>query len=128
MAGQPHVALVVETSTMCVRRILRGITHYLRSRVPWSWFFEQRGNFAPLPSLLRTWRGDGVICRLMNPPLTACLRREEMLVVDLDDIHADLDMPCIEADQRAIGSLAADHSLERGFRHTGYCSFAGQHW
>jgi LacI family transcriptional regulator len=40
MSRRPHVALIVETSTMSGRRILQGIGRYLRTHRPWSVFVE----------------------------------------------------------------------------------------
>lgn len=128
MARLLHVALVVETSIVYGRRILRGITHYVRTHRSWSIFLEQRDLLAAPPSWLQHWRGDGIICRLTTPELARQLRRRQIPVVDLSDIHDDLGLPRIRCNDRAIGVLAAEHLMERGFRRFAFCGFSEQAW
>lgn len=128
MARPPHVALMVETSIAYGRHLLRGITRYLRSHQPWSVFFEQHELAASPPSWLKGWRGDGIIARSTTPALAELLRRKKIPVVNLNDIYTDLGLPLIESDHPAIGRLAADHLLERGFRHFAFCGFTGHAW
>src|SRR5215213_2251196 len=109
MAERPHVALLVETSIRYGREVLQGVTRYLRSHDPWSVFLEQRELFSSPPQWLRTWRGDGVICRNTSPPLARMLARAKVPVVDLTDADPVPDLPRIESDHRAIGALAAEH-------------------
>ncbi|HSI36645.1 MAG: XylR family transcriptional regulator [Phycisphaerae bacterium] len=125
----PHVALIVETSIHYGRRVLEGVTRYLRSHRPWSVFLEQRELFAAPPKWLRKWHGQGVICRKTTPDLAALLARAGIPLVDLNDISdAVPGVPRIESDQRAIGRLAADHLFERGFTRFAYCGFSDQAW
>jgi len=128
MTRHLHVALIVETSSIYGRQILRGITRYVRSHHPWSLFFEQRDLGALPPAWFTRWRGDGVICRVINPPLARQLHRSKIPVVNLNDIHSGLGFPLIRSDDQAIGRLAAEHLLERGFRHFAFCGFSGQDW
>jgi LacI family transcriptional regulator len=128
MGRRLHVALTVETATIYGRQILRGITRYLRSHQPWSIFSVQRDQLAPTPTWLKDWRGDGIICRLINRKFAEQLRRSKIPVVNLNDICDGLGAPRILSDNAAIARLAAEHLLERGFRHFAFCGFAGQHW
>lgn len=128
MPRRLHVALMVETSLVYGRHLLRGIIRYLRSHEPWSVFFELRELGAAPPDWLKDWRGDGIICRPTNPALAALFRRKKIPVVNLNDVHSDLGLPLIESDQAAIGRLAAEHLLERGFRQFGFCGFTGHEW
>ena len=63
-AKRPHVALLVETSLISGREILRGIAHYVRDHAPWAVFHEPRAQKTAMPTWLKTRRGDGVIARL----------------------------------------------------------------
>jgi LacI family transcriptional regulator len=119
---------MVETSLVYGRHLLRGIIRYLRSHQPWSVFFELRELEAAPPGWLKDWRGDGILCRPTSPQLAELFRRKRIPVVNLNDVHADLGLPLIESDQTAIGKLAAEHLLERGFRHFGFCGFSGHAW
>lgn len=124
MTKRPHVALIVETSIHYGRLILNGVTRYLRSHRPWSVFLEQRELWTAPPDWLRRWRGDGVICRKTTPEMAEMLRKAGVALVDLNDRSLPMGAPRIEADHRAIGMLAADHLLERGFRNFAFCGFA----
>lgn len=128
MADRPHVALIIETSIHYGRQVLRGITRYVRSHRPWSCFLEQRELWASPPAWLRGWKGSGVICRKTTPELARMLRRAKIPLVDLSDIHPAVGAARIESDHGAIGAMAADHLLERGFRRFGFCGFADQAW
>ena len=37
-------------------------------------------------------------------------------------------MPLVHANDLSIGRLGAEHLLERGFRHFGFCEYAGLYW
>jgi LacI family transcriptional regulator len=124
----PHVALMVETSLVYGRNLLRGIIRYIRSHEPWSVFFDLRELAAEAPAWIKDWRGDGIIARTISPDLAATLRRKRIPVVNLNDIHQDLRLPLIESDHEAIGQMAAGHLLERGFRHFAFCGFTGHIW
>ncbi|OAI51793.1 XylR family transcriptional regulator [Planctomycetaceae bacterium SCGC AG-212-F19] len=119
---------MVETSLVYGRQLLRGIIRYLRSHQPWSVFFELRELGAAPPGWLKDWRGDGIICRPTNPALAELFRRKKIPVVNLNDVYSDLGLPLIESDNHAIGRLAAEHLLERGFRQFGFCGFTGHEW
>jgi LacI family transcriptional regulator len=128
MPRRPHVALMVETSLVYGRQLLRGIIRYLRSHQPWSVFFELRELGAAPPHWLKDWRGDGIVCRPTSPHLAELFRRKRIPVVNLNDVYSDLGLPLIESDHHAIGRLAAEHLLERGFRHFGFAGFTGHEW
>jgi LacI family transcriptional regulator len=128
MTKRPHVALIVETSIHYGRQILRGVTRYLRSHQSWSVFLEQRELWTAPPPWLRRWHGDGVICRKTTPQLAQMLAKAGVPLVDLNDRCPPLGAPKIESDHRAIGVLAADHLIERGFRHFAFCGFGDQLW
>lgn len=126
MTERPHVALIVETSIHYGRQILRGVTRYLRSHQSWSVFLEQRELWTAPPAWLKQWRGDGVICRKTTPELAEMLRKAGVPLVDLNDCCELLGAPKIESDHRAIGRLAAEHLLERGFSNFAFCGFGDQ--
>lgn len=128
---QRHVALIVETSIHYGRQVLEGVTRYLRSHEPWSVFLEQRELWTSPPTWLRTWRGDGVICRKTTASLAHMLTKRGIALVDLNDqqvVAAGATVPRIESDQRQIGIVAATHLLERGFKRFAFCGFGDQAW
>src|SRR5688500_16466805 len=116
MTRSPHVALVVETATIYGRRLLQGVTRYLRAHPTWSVFLEQHDLDAAPPRWLRTWRGDGVISRATSRALANAVRRGRLAAVDLSDRQGPFGLPRINSDDPAIGRLAADHLRERGLQ------------
>lgn len=123
-----QVALIVETSVVYGRQILRGIARYLKTHGAWSVFLDERELHTPPPDWLSHWHGDGVICRSTTPEWAQVFRRRRLPVVDLNDLHLDLGLPRVGSDMEAIGRLGAEHLLERGFRHLAFCGFTQETW
>lgn len=128
MKPRSHVALIVETAVVYGREILRGVARYMRERGGWSVFLDERELLAPPPDWLADWDGDGIICRPTTPGLANRLRSRGLPVVDLNDRYGDLGLPRVASDMRAIGRMAADHLLERGFRHIAFCGYLREEW
>jgi LacI family transcriptional regulator len=96
------------------REILWGVSQYLRESGPWTVYIEQRSLTDQAPPWLETWDGDGIISRL-SPRQTRRLRATGIPTVDLNDQGPGPCRPHIRSDNRAEGTLAAEHLLERGF-------------
>jgi len=110
------------------REILRGISRYLETRARWSVFLDERELEAPPPEWLLDWGGDGIIVRSTTPELAKSLRERRKPVVDLNDRHGDLGLPRISSDMRALGVMAAQHLVRRGYERIAYCGFEGEAW
>ncbi|MBV9866101.1 MAG: hypothetical protein JO316_12175 [Abitibacteriaceae bacterium] len=128
MQARPNVALIVETAVVYGRQILHGISRYLRAHGGWSVFLDERELLSPPPDWLLDWDGDGVICRPTTPELATALRQRGLAVVDLNDRYGYLGTPRFASDMPAIGHMAAEHLLERGFHNLAYCGFSGEAW
>jgi LacI family transcriptional regulator len=124
----PHVALIVETSTAYGRSILSGISQYVREHGPWTVYIEQRSLQDPAPPWLERWDGDGIIARASTPRSARKLLRTGVPTVDLNDQVRGLGLPQIHSDHAAIARLAAEHLLDRGFRHFAYFGFPVFEW
>ncbi|MCE9631289.1 MAG: DNA-binding transcriptional regulator [Planctomycetia bacterium] len=125
---RPHVLLMVETSIAYGRGILKGITRWLRTHRRWSMYLEQHELSASPPAWLADWHGDGVICRVTDSQVAAILGRSGIPVIDLNDLYDELGFVHIRSDHRAIGHMAAEHLIDRGFRRLGFCGFSDQRW
>ena len=128
MAERPRVALDIETSLVYGRRILDGISHYLRANRPWSIYLEQHELATDLPGFLQRWTGDGIITRQATADSVKLLRRRRLTAIDLGDLKGHLGILRIGSANTAIGRLAAEHLLERGFEHFACCGFSSEHW
>ncbi|BCM91675.1 xylose operon regulatory protein [Abditibacteriota bacterium] len=128
MITRPNVALIIETAAVYGRQTLHGIASYQRTHGGWSVFLDERELRAPPPDWLLDSDCDGVICRSTTPSLAEKLLQSGLPVVDLNDRYGYLGIPRIGSDMPAIGRMAAEHLLERGFRHIAYCGFSGEVW
>jgi LacI family transcriptional regulator len=125
MSKRPRVAVLVETNRAYGRGQLAGIASYLHQYGSWSIFWQERSLSDRPPVWLRHWDGDGVIARISTRPLARAIRRLAVPTVDLYGWLPGLKWPCLRTDNTQVVRLAADHLLERGFRHLAYCGFSG---
>jgi LacI family transcriptional regulator len=125
MAKRPRVAVLVESSRAYGRGLLAGISAYLREHGSWTIDWQERGLNDPPPVWLRRWEGDGILARVTTRALAQAVRQLRLPTVDLYGWLARASWPCLRADNAQVARLAADHLLERGFRHLAYCGFTG---
>ncbi len=127
---------MIESSRTYGRELVRGIMRYSRMHGPWMFpwvfyrqdlFYIARGSEHAELEHLRKWGPDGIIARdskdvaeleKWSIPLFAAV------AMNPPEPHRNN----IETDDRAIGKMAAEHLLERGFRHFGYCGFDDMFW
>jgi LacI family transcriptional regulator len=124
----PHVALIIETSTAYGRALIRGATKYIREAGPWTVYIEQRSLQDSAPPWLKNWGGDGIISRASTPRSARAILCAGIPTVDLNDQVKGLGLPQIHSDHEAIARLAAEHLLDRGFRHFAYFGFPVFEW
>jgi LacI family transcriptional regulator len=120
-----RVAVLVDTSTTWGRDVISGVHRYGSGEGNWQLFLEPRGieQRRWLPS---GWKGDGVVARIGLPGLAKQLRAMRIPVVNVSAIRLpQVDHPRVVADQEASANLAAEHLLDRGYRHFGYFSLLG---
>jgi LacI family transcriptional regulator len=103
-------------------RIRQGIGRYATEH---DWFLTfcdgcTRSRASLLP---QGWSGDGILTQLgARQEVVRYVRRQKVPCVDMWISRPDIPLPRISGDQRLIGRTAADHLLERGFRHAAYFS------
>ncbi|MGN0852744.1 MAG: substrate-binding domain-containing protein [Kiritimatiellia bacterium] len=104
---------------------LQGIARFARTR-GWHLMIEDR-----LARLPRGWRGDGALVTLRENEETVAyvrnLRRHRIPVVDLTFNRPDVRIPRVTGDHTALGRLAAEHFLDRHFRHAAWYSTIWTH-
>jgi LacI family transcriptional regulator len=128
MSQPPRVALIIETSVVYGRRILSGIARYLRSHHRWSVFLEEHELGTRPPAWLSRGDWDGILSRPTDPELAELFRKMKVPVVDLNDLHDELQLPWVGSDHAGIGRMGAGHLLERGYRHFAFAGFSGELW
>ncbi|TWT34295.1 XylR family transcriptional regulator [Blastopirellula retiformator] len=94
--------------------IHRGVARFARDH-QWHVTFDFDD---PVP---RHWDGDGVITLLgARQQLWRSLQELEVPTVDLAESRPDIRLPRVTMDNAKIGAMAAQHFLDRGFRHFAY--------
>jgi LacI family transcriptional regulator len=126
-SSPPEVAFIIETSIAYGREILHGAAQYLRENGPWTIFFEHRSMQDPAPPWLADWHGDGIITTLY-PQYADLILKSGIPTVDVDDQWPSSGLPRVQSDQRAIGALAAEHLLERGFTQFAFIGYGMFEW
>lgn len=114
MLNQPTILLAFDWQD---QRIYRGIVQYAGAR-NWHispYLFSHR--FIP-----RGWPGDGAIT-CYGRKLGKFIQSLDMPVVDTSVADIQRTIPRVHCDNEAIGQMAAQHFLERGFQHFAFYSW-----
>jgi LacI family transcriptional regulator len=119
MSSIPHVALLIETSRTYTRNILRGVKRYMSECGPWSVYLEMRAPDSRFPPWLKSWRGDGILCRSYSQDTIDAIVATGVPAVELRASKLIHNLPFVGVDNRALGQMVATHFVERGFRHFG---------
>ncbi len=127
MSKEPHILVLIESSRESGRQLISGIADYARHFGPWRFHWEPSG----LPSIqssrdfLQSF--DGVLARdvaQIEPLLDAGVP----VVTFRYGQHRRAGVGWVVIDDYALSQVAADHFLERGFRHFAFCGLAGASW
>jgi LacI family transcriptional regulator len=100
--------------------VLNGIVEYARTRHK-KWIIHVNPEMQALGIRhLVGWPGDGIIALLQTKAEVIAARAFPVPIVNLSGAIRDTGLPRVMADQAAIGRLAAEHLLARGFSRFGY--------
>jgi LacI family transcriptional regulator len=124
----PRVALIFEPRNLYARELLGGIGEFALAHGPWWIHYAEVGPHDRPPRWLASWDGQGMIVRGENRPLARAVAKLRTPAVDLTPSRLLPRAPWVKSDDAAIARLAADHFLQRGFRHFGYCGHHGLLW
>lgn len=127
--NSPHkVALLIESSNAYARGIMHGIAAFMRERQPWSIHLSESNRGEPSLDWLAQWKVDGVIARIENKAIARVIKRLCVPTVDISAARLMPSLPWVETDDASIAKIAAEHLLERGFKHFGYCGDDRFNW
>jgi LacI family transcriptional regulator len=104
---------------------LHGIADYIRVHGPWSVHLQRHETYDALPKWLDGWKGDGIIARVENAKVARAIRKLGVPAIDLRGRLKRSQLPTVLTDDVAGARMAAEHLLERGFPHYGYCGYVG---
>jgi LacI family transcriptional regulator len=134
MTDIPKVALLLETSRIYGRELLRGIVRFTRLHERWTLEFSPGHFQQQLPKMQREGV-QGIIARISSPELAQAIRAEGVPAIALEasfeefaTVNPKLGLCEIRSQSEAIGRMAAEHLLERGFREFAYCGIPQCLW
>ncbi len=120
-----RVALLIETSRIYGRGILRVIAHYARVHGSWSFVTVERELHSGVPEFLGSWRGQGIIARIEDQRMADKLRKLRCPVVDVLGQRAFEGIPSFDTDSNVVAQVAADFFLRSGFEQFAYSGYKG---
>lgn len=123
-----HVALVMSLNKRFDRKVIEGVTRFVRESGQWSVFVEDDPQ-AKIPDF-HHGHFDGVIADLDDPRIPKRLVGLGIPAVGVGAIRSDcpwdLDISTVSTNNRRIADLAANHLLERKLRTFAYCGVPGR--
>lgn len=97
----------------------RGVARFAREN---NWHLTTDMLYAA--TIPRGWKGDGIISHVGYwKELANFVRSARCPRVELTMVRKDLGLPYVDGDHRAIGRLAAQHFMERGYRRFAWFPF-----
>jgi LacI family transcriptional regulator len=128
LSKRRKVALLIESSNAYARGLLQGVVRYIREHSPWLFYIPEQGRGDIPPSWLAHWQGDGIIARIENQEIARAVAASGLPAVDVSAARMLPSLPWVETDDAEISRLAAEHLLDRGFKHFGFCGDARFNW
>ena len=125
MRDPRRVAVVLPMEESHGRAVVRGLLRYISMHSPWQLHIEPRWSspeaIVRIRMAISTWHADGVIAHLALKPLQGELLATAIPLVNTSGGAAlPADVPTVKPDQRAVGRIAADYFVQKGYRHFGY--------
>ncbi|MDR0335464.1 MAG: DNA-binding transcriptional regulator [Planctomycetaceae bacterium] len=127
MIKNKQVLLVIESARAYGRGIIEGVSRYIQERGRWTIQYEEQGILTTVPTWLKEWHGDGIICRTGRSPLGLHLRKLNVPIVELLG-DGQRFVSEVQSDAVVAGNMAAEHFIERGLRYFAYYSYGNTWW
>jgi LacI family transcriptional regulator len=126
----PHIrriALIYDARLAYDVKVMTGVASYVQQSTKWSVYIEEDAlKDQRLPNL-RSWKGDGIIADFDHPKVAAAVVQAKLPTVGFGSgygWYAPISsIPYFFTNNDAIAALAADHLMQRGFRHFAYCGY-----
>ncbi len=122
----PQVALLFDTASSWGRSIISGVGEYCQEHGTWRLCFEQWGT-AEAHAIPQNWQGNGIIARVANRQQLKQYQSFNVPIVSISSAYMDASvLATVLIDSSKIARLAADHFLQRGFKHFGFLGLRNQ--
>jgi len=122
MRDVKRVILLIESSRAYGRSLLRGIVKYSKLKGGWSFYNEPRGQEQSLPRF-SSWEVDGAIVRLNESEKAYRFLEKGIPIIVAREEKEISGVPNIVGDNVAVGKMAGEYLLDKGFKRFGYCGF-----
>lgn len=113
-----RIALLMGQDLSFSRAVIRGVREFALQRPDWT-FRNGPPTLEIIPEV-KDWRPHGIIANLFEEGFARRLQRLRKPLVDTGCAIAGLRVPVVDVDHEAVGRMAAEYFLSRGFRHFGY--------
>ena len=110
-----HIGLMIDALNGYGHKILDGISRYARQKSGWRIAFFDRES-AELARLIKTWRGDAIICTAIDSRFTDAAASQNIPVVNVTGRVKGGKMINVIGDSHAAGVMAANFLLGKGFQ------------
>ncbi|WP_035604574.1 DNA-binding transcriptional regulator [Haloferula sp. BvORR071] len=111
-----HIGLMLDPLSGYGSKILDGISRYVQRKPNWRMAFFDRER-KELAELVETWQGDAIICTVVDPRFReAAANRKDIPVINVAGLMDETQVCSVLSDDHAIGRLAAEHLISRGFK------------
>ena len=122
-ASRRAVAVCIDTRDGAGRNRLHGVAQFVR-RLGWRMMLVRQGGKSAAQEVARL-APDGIIAYIADCWLVEVA--QELKVPLVDTALGEVTVPYyVSVDNEAIGRLAADHLLQAGLKHFGYCGVRGR--
>lgn len=121
-----RIALLMSQDISFCRNVVRGVRAYAIDKP--QWLFRNGPPDAGTVRACRQWGPDAILAHLGTRPIARQVLRIGKPVVDVACALRDLPVPVVDVDHAAVGRLAAEHLLDRGFRNFGYYGSRRAHY
>lgn len=125
MSPSRTIVAIVNPEWEYARGVIYGVSEYANTVADWELQILRIRELPADPVLPK--EAQGVIVQVLDARLAELATRPRVPVVNVGEPLASFPLPCIGPDHRAIGQAAAEHFLERGFRHLGYVGTMDRH-
>lgn len=122
-----NILLHIETSRSFGRDILTGISRYLLDNPGWSVALEPHGLLEPLSSMVRRWKGDGIIARTATQEQGEVLYGKGVPLVELCGQGTTF-VAEIRTDELAAAELVVQHFRAQGLEHFAVFGYGNAWW
>lgn len=115
-AAMKTVYLTLYLETLLAREVLPGIVRYARAHGGWNFqaFNRLPGDGVTLDGVL------GILVEKRHRPQIDALRARGIPIVGLSGFDPPAGIPTVAHDNKAVGAMAANHLLEKGYRRFAY--------